>query len=216
MSKAPVRAAFMELRDKGLVTIVPQSGTYVFSPTADDVRTLSHFRALLEKEAIREAMKRHPDTVVVRLEEAIARMKRALAGKDYAAYGKADSAFHMAILEGAENRYLIKAYALSSTALEALRARLQSGGFRERSFDEHVEMARLLKAKKIAEASRLMREHILVINDSLHLLPLGPTRGARRDAPPRDYASLFRAETKARPRSPGRVMAYGSGREADR
>ena len=33
MSKAPVRAAFMELRDKGLVNIVPQSGTYVFSPT---------------------------------------------------------------------------------------------------------------------------------------------------------------------------------------
>ena len=30
MSKAPVRAAFIELRDKGLVNIVPQSGTYVF------------------------------------------------------------------------------------------------------------------------------------------------------------------------------------------
>jgi DNA-binding GntR family transcriptional regulator len=30
MSKAPVRAAFIELRDKGLVTVVPQSGTYVF------------------------------------------------------------------------------------------------------------------------------------------------------------------------------------------
>ena len=28
MSKAPVRAAFMELRDKGMVNIVPQSGTY--------------------------------------------------------------------------------------------------------------------------------------------------------------------------------------------
>ena len=58
MSKAPVRAAFIELRDKGLVTVVPQSGTYVFSPTADDVRTMSHFRALLEDEALRESVAR--------------------------------------------------------------------------------------------------------------------------------------------------------------
>ena len=56
MSKAPVRAAFMELRDKGLVTVIPQSGTYVFSPTVDDVRTMSHFRALLEDEALRDRL----------------------------------------------------------------------------------------------------------------------------------------------------------------
>ena len=55
MSKAPVRAAFMELRDKGMVNIVPQSGTYVFSPSEEDVRMLSSFRALLEDEAVRVA-----------------------------------------------------------------------------------------------------------------------------------------------------------------
>src|SRR5882724_2963792 len=87
MSKAPVRAAFIELKDKGLVTIVPQSGTYVFSPTAEDVRTLSHFRALLENEALREAMKHRADVLLVRLDDAIARMKRALAAKNYEAYG---------------------------------------------------------------------------------------------------------------------------------
>jgi len=57
MTKAPVRAAFMELRDKGLVTIIPQSGTYVLSPSAEDVRPLSHFRAVLENEAVREAIR---------------------------------------------------------------------------------------------------------------------------------------------------------------
>ena len=192
MSKAPVRAAFMELRDRGLVIIVPQSGTYVFSPTAEDVRTLSQFRALLEEEAIREAMKRKPQELVAKLDDALARMRKALGRKDYAAYGEADSAFHLAILEAAGNRYLTKAYALSSTALEALRVRLQRGGFRARSYDEHVEMTALLKSGKVEKASRLMRVHILVINDSLDLLSVESIQGSRKDrSAPRDYAAIL-------------------------
>jgi DNA-binding GntR family transcriptional regulator len=187
MSKAPVRAAFIELKDKGLVNIVPQSGTYVFSPTAEDVRTLSHFRALLENEALREATKHRANELVAGLKQVVARMEQALAEKDWAAYGKADNAYHLAILEASGNSYLVRAHQISATALEALRARLQRGGFRERSFDEHVEMATLLATGKVGEAARLLRTHILVINDSLDLLPLTPSKVARKD-----YADVFR------------------------
>lgn len=196
MSKAPVRAAFIELKDKGLVTIVPQSGTYVFSPTAEDVRTLSNFRALLENEALHEAMKRRPAELVARLDEVTARMQRALAAKDWEAYGKADNAYHLAILEESGNRYLVRAHQISATALEALRVRLQRGGFRERSFGEHVEMADLLRAGKVDEAARLMRLHILVINDSLDLLPLTPVKVTRKN-----YAEVFRASPEGDPAS---------------
>jgi DNA-binding GntR family transcriptional regulator len=187
MSKAPVRAAFIELKDKGLVSIVPQSGTYVFSPTAEDVRTMSHFRALLENEALREAMKRRPAVVVARLEEVISRMDRALAAGDVGAYGRADNAYHQAILEESGNRYMAKAHQLTAAALEALRSRLQRGGFRERSYGEHIEMARLLRDGKLDEAAHLLRLHILVINDSLDLLPLTPAKVTRKD-----YAEVFR------------------------
>ena len=114
MSKAPVRAAFMELRDKGLVTIVPQSGTYVFSPTEEDVRTLSHFRGLLENEAVREAIKRNPASLLAKLDEAIFRMKRAMAAQDWEMYRKADSFYHLAFLEECDNRYLLNAYHLAA------------------------------------------------------------------------------------------------------
>ncbi|HEV7479345.1 MAG TPA: GntR family transcriptional regulator, partial [Roseiarcus sp.] len=151
MSKAPVRAAFMELRDKGMVNIVPQSGTYVLSLTEEDVRMLSSFRALLEDEAVRVANKRNGPRLWVRLDEAIARMRRAVAIKDWDAYRKSDSAFHHAFLEESENRYLLNAYHLGAPALEALRVRLQSGlnNFRERSFNEHIEIARLLRAREV-------------------------------------------------------------------
>jgi DNA-binding GntR family transcriptional regulator len=173
MSKAPVRAAFIELKDKGLVNIVPQSGTYVFSPTAEDVRALSQLRALLEHEALFEAMKRNPDQLLRRMEECLAQMKRALSKKDYEAYGLADNAYHLAIIEESGNRYLKGAYLLGSAALEALRVRLQKGGnFRDRSYGEHSDMIKFLRAGKIEKAAEMMRTHILIINDSLDILPL--------------------------------------------
>jgi DNA-binding GntR family transcriptional regulator len=194
MSKAPVRAAFMELRDKGMVNIVPQSGTYVFSPTEEDVRMLSSFRALLEDEAVRVANKRNRTRLWVRLDEAIARMRCAVAIKDWDAYRKADSAFHHAFLEESENRYLLNAYHLGAPALEALRVRLQSGlnNFRERSFNEHIEIARLLCAGEVDGACAILRTHILIINDSLHTFPLNPQKGLRREkSATRNYVNVF-------------------------
>lgn len=194
MSKAPVRAAFMELRDLGLVNIVPQAGTYVFSPTPDDVRTMSHFRALLENQALTEAMKRRPDVVLGRLDDAIAQMKRAVTAKNWETYRRADSAFHMAFMEEAGNRYYLKSYQLTAAALEALRVRLQAGtgGFREQSFREHIEIADLLRGKKIAKAAALLRYHILIINESLDTMPPLSSRASRKDkGGDRDYAATF-------------------------
>ncbi len=193
MSKAPVRAAFIELKDKGLVEIVPQSGTYVFSPTAEDVRRLSHFRAVLEQDAVREALKNNRSPLLARLDEALARMRKALAAKDYESYGAADSAYHLAFLEESGNPYLRRAYDLSSMALEALRVRLHKGGnFRERSLGEHTEMAQMLRAGKVTEALKLLRVHVTVINDELDLLPLNAAKGSRKEsAATRDYADIF-------------------------
>jgi DNA-binding GntR family transcriptional regulator len=172
MSKAPVRAAFMDLRDKGLVNVVPQSGTYVISPTAEDVRTLSHFRALLEHDAVHEAMKLRPDALLAKLDDSVARMKAAMATKDWDIYRKADSAFHLAFLEESGNLYMLRAYHLGAAILEALRVRLQRGGkFRDQSFGEHIDIAQMLRDGDIEGACALLRSHILVINDSLDTLP---------------------------------------------
>ncbi|HWA18372.1 MAG TPA: GntR family transcriptional regulator [Devosia sp.] len=196
MSKAPVRAAFIELRDKGLVSVVPQSGTYVFSPTAEDVHTMSHFRALLEDEALRESFRRQPERVERRLRDAIESMRKAVNSENWDAYRRFDSAFHFAFLEESGNRYVEKAYLLTSTALEALRVRLQGGegGFRIRSFNEHIAITDFLKANELGKAAKLLRQHILIINEWVDTLPLGGDRISRKDKPEdRDYAAVFSA-----------------------
>src|SRR5690606_15956115 len=96
-------------------------------------------------------------------------------------YSRADSAYHRVILQMAGNRYLEKAYDLTATALEALRARLQSGegNFWSRSYAEHVEMRDLIMRREFDAAHALLQEHILVINRSLALpengLQAGPS-----------------------------------------
>jgi len=171
MSKAPVRAAFTDLRDMGLVSIVPQAGTYVFTPTRKDVEEMSHFRAMLEREALKSALARDPDALVQALSAAILQMQQAIDKQEFALYSRADSAYHRVILQHAGNRYLEKAYDLTATALEALRARLQSGegDFWQRSFAEHTQMRNLMAQRKFDEAHALLKEHILIINRSISL-----------------------------------------------
>lgn len=194
MSKAPVRAAFIELRDKGLVSVVPQSGTYVFTPTAEDVRTMSEFRALLENQALREAFRLRPDVMFERLDAAVATMRAALAISDWDGYRTADNAYHLAFLEECGNPYLLRAHDLTSSTLEALRVRLQggAGNFRERSFREHLEMVAWLQAGKIDEAAVVLRDHILIINQWMVGRRFSADRGTRKlKGEDRDYASIF-------------------------
>ena len=192
ISKAPVRAAFMELRDKGLVTIVPQSGTYVFSPTPEDVRLLSHFaRCLRRKRCVMAMAQSGP--AFAKLEDAIARMAGAVASKNWE-LSQGRQRFHLALLEESGNRYLLNAYQLGAAALEAFRVRLQSGrnNFREQSFNEHIEIAKLLRAGKVDVACAILRSHILIINDSLHTFPLNPQKGSRRErSATRNYVNVF-------------------------
>jgi len=155
-------------------------------------------------------MRHRPDRLLPRLDETILSMRKALAARDWEAYGHADNAYHMAIIEESGNRYLKSAYSLGSAALEALRVRLQNGGnFRDRSFGEHVEMARLMRIGAIDQAADLMRTHILIINDSLDLLPLNAGEGGYHDWVP-EHAEIFRRS------SPGAEKASTSRRRGRR
>jgi DNA-binding GntR family transcriptional regulator len=72
---------------------------------------------------------------------------------------------------------------VGAPALDALRVRLQSGrnSFREQSFKEHIDIARLLRAGKVDGACAILRTHILINNDSLHTFPLNPQKVSRKD-----------------------------------
>ncbi|SFH23183.1 DNA-binding transcriptional regulator, GntR family [Palleronia marisminoris] len=195
MSKAPVRTAFFKLRDIRLVTIVPQAGTYVFSPTREDVLEMSTFRAVLETAGMRLAMQDSGQAVVDALEETIDRMDKAMTGGNWNQYEAADMDFHHVFVGASGNSFLPQAYDLTASAIKALRVRLQEGegDYREQSFGEHKQILGHLRARDLDQAARVLEDHIMVINDSRLQLPAkGATRSKARTRTLDEYKQLFR------------------------
>jgi len=51
VSRTPVREAMGQLQAQGLVVIRPQVGSFVFTPSAEDINALCTFRIALEPKA---------------------------------------------------------------------------------------------------------------------------------------------------------------------
>jgi DNA-binding GntR family transcriptional regulator len=197
MSKAPVRAALIELREKGLVTIAPQAGTFVCSPTAEDIAKLSSFRCLIETDSMRRALSQHPDELFAALGEAVARMTKARERRRGADYIAADTAYHLAFITLSDNRYLAQAYDLISGIVEALRVRLfnASQSFREQSLADHIEILRALRKPDFAQALRIIEDHIMRTVRLVEIAPASPRKTARRATRTgEEYQELFRPD----------------------
>ncbi|WP_322044275.1 GntR family transcriptional regulator [Paraburkholderia sp. J67] len=163
VSRTPIREALSTLQYQGLVTIVPQTGTFVFTATATDVGELCEFRATLEVKAARLAMARHQEAALASLNAAVAEMAQAQKKKDSRAYARADTQFHAAFLDHCDNPYLKSAYLLASGRVSALRTHLAGHveGEPQRSFDDHHEIIALWKKGDIDRIESVLVQHIM-------------------------------------------------------
>lgn len=163
VSRTPVREALTLLQTEGLVNIVPKSGTYVFSPTEDEIVELCEHRVTLEIEACRRALERHPEATLAALEHAVAQMVQAQADDDMNAYGAADTAFHLCFFQHCGNRYLREAYERNLGRVAALRTHLAYMARNEpsRSFADHRKIIELVAAGKHTSLATLLSKHIL-------------------------------------------------------
>lgn len=193
MSKAPIRAAMHELRVKGLVRVVPHSGTYVFSPTRQEIEELCDFRTLLEVQALRSAM-RHDAT---RLLDELGRVVALMAGAEVTtqdAGRRLDSELHQIFIAHCGNRYLADAYATIGHQVEALRYRfMETSVFRQKALAEHVEIAELLRAGRVGRTVAVLEEHIARTRQFQSTVTWSTGQSRRRDYKFRVHAELFAA-----------------------
>ncbi len=168
VSRTPVREALNLLQMEGLVHIVPKSGTYVFTPTAEEIAELCDFRAGLEQQAVMLIPDDGIPRVVARLEMQLETMIAAIAAADMQAYGRADTAFHWTFFEDCGNRYLRNAYNLVLGRVAALRTHLaiRAEGEPDRSFQDHREMIALLAGGQRDKLADMLKAHILRTKDN--------------------------------------------------
>jgi DNA-binding GntR family transcriptional regulator len=178
VSRTPVREALTTLQRQGLIVIRPQSGSFVFMPSEEDVAELCEFRRLIETAALRLAHARRRAPALAQMREAIAAMAAAQEAGDTLAYARADAAFHEAIVDNSANRYLIESYTLVSGRVSALRTRNlgASTPLRRRSTAAHRAIVAAFARGDLAEAEQIIDEHVAQLATAF--------RALRRAAPP--------------------------------
>ena len=195
LSKAPIRESLSELRLKGLVVVVPQSGSYVFSPSPEEIAELCDFRSLLETRALRASMDIDPKKLIAELRVIVREIVRSSHAGDIYQSKRLDTEFHHTFIRHCGNRYLIQSYANIRDMAEALRHRfMDTAIYRNRAYDEHRKMVDLLASHRVSQAIDVLEEHIARTKHFQTRVTWPSGRQRRRDYKFRDYATIFSEE----------------------
>ena len=162
VSRTPVREAMGQLQAQGLVVIRPQVGSFVFTPSAEDITALCTFRIALEPKAAELAFRHDRDGAIATMSERDVGDGAGGRGQGNIAYGRADAAFHEGLFAHCGNRYLAESYQLVSGRVAALRTNLTSPiDVRTRSsFDEHRKLRDLFARGEHVAFEAAMTTHI--------------------------------------------------------
>jgi len=120
VSRSPIREAFRQLEQEGLIVSIPNQGSFVRAFDEDDVREIFTLRAALEDlacEIILKEKKLQPDDLE-RLEAYIEQQKEAVEAWDFDRLTKLDMDFHEFICKKSGLERLLKMW-------QSLRAQIQ-------------------------------------------------------------------------------------------
>ena len=162
VSRTPVRDALSLLQLQGLVTVRSKKGSFVFTPTIDDVVLICEYREILEVNAAELAIRRAKRALIDAMKETVSDMTAAMKVEDHVAYGQLDTSFHQLFFIHCGNPYLEDAYNLTSGRIAALRTHLTRSveKLRELSFAEHKRFVELLEVEDFDAFRELLRRHI--------------------------------------------------------
>ncbi len=182
-SRTPVRGALAALQAQGLIEIKPQSGSFVFMPTRQNLADLCEFRTMLELEALKLGIDRkHAETIAL-LRDANNRMVTGEKEGDWQAVAEADSAYHRALVQNCGNIYLLESFELVAARVDAVRTRITMalGKIRARVMNEHLAIIEALEEGKLAKAKSILTSHIMTALSSFDMACKEANFNTRKD-----------------------------------
>ena len=169
ISRGPLREALKQLAADGLVREEPRRGTFVATPTAEDVRDAYDLRVAIEGKAVRLVIANQERGALDALRRAADGVTAAGESADLRKLVQADYDFHETLCRVSGNRRLLDAFVRNASVLRIL-LRLEEERF-YRSFDEVAEQHReLFAAVEAGDASRaeaMVTEHLESARDRL-------------------------------------------------
>jgi len=161
VSRIPVREALFQLESEGLVRIVPHKGAIVSGLSRDEIDDVFALRALLEPRLLASsapALSAEDFAAIASMEAAF---EAATASGDIGRWGLLNADFHMALYARASQpRTLAIVAGLLQTSDRYTRLQLQRRSSIDRARREHTDLIRLCRDGAIAQAGRLLVDHI--------------------------------------------------------
>jgi DNA-binding GntR family transcriptional regulator len=164
VSRIPVREAIQQLVEEGLVQKTPHRGTFVHSPTRNEIEEISSLRVLLECFVIERVMGNWETSHETRLRQIVETMRRAAADNDMQRLFEQDYLFHSALWEIADHALLLE-------VVSGLRARINRflaeatallpASERESHVASHDYMIDIIMKGDVVEAKTEITNHVL-------------------------------------------------------
>lgn len=162
VSRGPVREAFRALEQAGLVRTEKNRGVFVRTVTLAEADEIYAVRAVLEEAACRMLAVSIDASKLAVLRDWVDTMRAALEAQDHDAYGRANVAFHDALVAASGNRKLYETYQRLVSELSLFRraALVVHADAMPDSLAEHRAILTALASRDADHAATLMRAHV--------------------------------------------------------
>ena len=162
ISRTPLREALKVLATEGLVTMKVRRGAYVTEVNEKDLTDVFHLMAVLEADAAGMVATTATENQLKELEALHQQLeKSAKDRKDHIRFFTLNEAFHVKLLEVANNRWAGQMVADLRKVMKLNRAQsLLKAGRIEESLAEHADIMAALTRRDAAAAQKAMRAHI--------------------------------------------------------
>jgi DNA-binding GntR family transcriptional regulator len=167
VSRTQIRQVIERLAHDRIVTVVPNRGAFVSSPTVEEAREVFAARRVIEPELIRQALRAATLADIKRLRAHVAKESAARAAHDKRSIIRLSGEFHQLIAEVAGNRYLAKTLRDLETLTCLVIILYDAPNVPACPYHEHAHLVDLIEARDERRAAEQMVEHLQHVEASL-------------------------------------------------
>lgn len=161
VSRTPIREAFKQLENEGLIDYIPNRGCFAKGFTRQDIEDIYAVRRALEIMAVEWAVSRISDSQIEQLKEQSELMEFYTAKKDSDKVLELNSAYHEIIYDAAGSRFMAQILRSYKEYIEQTRkVILYEQAYLEEILQEHKEILAAILAKDANAAKEAMSVHL--------------------------------------------------------
>lgn len=161
VSRTPIREAFKQLENEGLIDYIPNRGCFAKGFTRRDIEDLYAVRKALEILAVEWAVDRITPEQIDQLQEQSDLMEFYTTRKDGKKVLEINSDFHSVIYNATGSRFMAQVLHSYKEYIEQTRRAIFDGGeYLEEIFQEHQVVLEAIKARDTEGAKEAMARHL--------------------------------------------------------